>query len=202
MIDHFPREILCSMQYSIISAGVRVGGRIPNVVKINELYPSTDISLCYAETSDKSVLRKMYKDELKESLHLIYLTYGEPIERHYNLTILCMRNENDFIDILAEFIEENLGIHCIDLNELFIKGHVGEFSLDRTKFRNILVDMRREFGRAMMKNMELTEGGRLNLLKSMNKKDKVKKLKSIGIDINDSDMKNLDLILQEAWVMD
>lgn len=203
MIDHFPREVLCNMHYPIVSAGVRCGGRASNVAKVNELYPSAELTISYSENKNKDVLRRAYKDELKDCLHTLYVTFAEPImTHHHNMCITCMRQENDFVDILAEFIEEQFGIHCIDLNELFTKGHVDQFFLDTKEINNKLVSIRREFGKKMMKEMELTEGGRANLLKSMSKKEKIAKLRDIGIKVNKSDEDNLDNILQEAWVND
>lgn len=202
MIDHFPREVLISLQYAIISAGIRNQMRVANCVKINELYPSTEAVIAYSQYLDKAILKKMYVEELEDSKSVLYNAFVNPVMLHHDVVILCKQSENVYIDILCEYIEETFGLQTINLNDLFIKGRVGPFSINRKEIKNKLVDFRRNYGKDMIREMEATEGGRSLLLSKMSKKDKIRKLKDIGIDVRPSDYDSLDALLEEAWVND
>lgn len=202
MIDHFPKDVILSFDYLIISAGVRNGRRLFNCVKLNELYPSSDIVISYSNYQDKEMLRKSYYDELKTTHSTIYLAFANPILMHHDILIICRENENIYIEILLDYIKELLGIECINLNDLFSKGNVGPLNLDWDSIKNKVVDMRRTYGSEMIKNMESTENGRLLLLEKMDLKAKIKKLKDIGIEVKKQDYDSIDQILREAWVED
>lgn len=198
MIDHFPREILLSVQYAIISAGIRNMGRSPNCTKINELYPSTDITVSAVEYRDRDVLKKMYYDELEELNNTIYRAFVMNVLRHVDIIIVCRESENVYIDILCEYIKERYKLETINLNELFINGRVGSIFLDRKAIRNKSVDVRRECAERMNRELESTEGGRAKLLTLMTRKDKLKKLKELSIIPHDDS--DLDQLLTSEWV--
>jgi hypothetical protein len=64
------------------------------------------------------------------------------------------------------------------------------------------VDIRRKAIKNLYNSYESTSGGRLELLKKMNLKNKIKKLKSLGVKVGKEDLKELDKLLIELWVED
>ena len=144
----------------------------------------------------------MYYEELSELNYIIYRAFVNTVMIHHDILILCRENENEYIDVLVEYIHGTFGLECINLNDLFIKGRVGPYSLDRTLIHNKTVDMRYQYGNDMMRELESTEGGREKLLSSMTKKQKIERLESLGIIVNKSDHDELDNLLREEWVID
>lgn len=210
MIDHFTREELTHMQYAIISAKIRVGGRVLNVSKINQLYPTAEIVTTYAEYNDKKILEKMYTDMLLPNKkndednnwlsNIIYKVFINTILHHQDVVILCDKSEDDYIDILCKILKNKFALEVIDLNELFTKGQVGPLYIDRDKIWNKAVDIRRAAGKEQLKTLESSYDGRQKLLGLMSRKDKIEKLKELGIKVTASDKKDLDKLLMEEWV--
>lgn len=208
-VDHFTVEELTHFQYVIISARVKNGMRAANVAKKNELYPSPEIVTAYAEYQDKKILEKMYMDMLRPKktdtgnnpyANCIYETIVKLLIKHFDIVILCDKSENDYIDILCKYLKEDFEIDVIDLNELFTKGRVGSIYIDRKVIWDKAVDVRRSTLRETIKSLESSRDGKIRLLGMMDKKSKVKKLKELGITVNESDMKNLDKLLMDEWV--
>ena len=54
----------------------------------------------------------------------------------------------------------------------------------------------------MIKSMSTTRDGRLKLISRMSKKDKIEKLKELGIKVTSVDKNNLDELLIDGWVND
>lgn len=214
-IDHFTREELTHFQYAIISAKITNGGRAQNVVKINELYPLNDIVIDYAECKDKDIMEKMYMDYLlpKKSkeydqsdadimANIFYRTFVNPLVNHNDIIIICDRIENDYIDVICKVLKDEYSIDVIDLNKLFIDGHIGPIYIDRKDIWDKCVDIRRIAAANGVRALESTSDGRMKLLKMMTKKQKIEKIKELGIRINDYDKKDLNQILIDAWVED
>lgn len=202
-IDYFTRDELAHIQYAIISAKVANGGRATNVSKLSAtIYPSTETVLAYAEFQDKKILEKMYTDELKEEFvgNVIYQAFVNPLINHYDVMIICDRVENDYIDILCSYLKKEFKIEVIDLNELFSKGKVGPIYIDRDAIWDKAVDIRRSAGRSQIEALSSTRDGRMKLVNMWNKKEKIHKLKELGIRITRGDMKELDKLLIDAWV--
>jgi hypothetical protein len=202
MIDHFTLDELLSLEYAIISASVIVKGYTTNVQKINVLYPDVELVLRYDETNDKDIFKKMYFDELTELTGTIYRTFVANLLEHKNICIVCDEKENFIIDVLCEFLKKKFNVDTIDLNELFIKGRVGPYYLDLDEVENKSVDIRRKVVKDKLQSMESTRDGRMTVLKGMTKDDKIKKLKSLGINVKRVDHINLDQLLIDGWVED
>lgn len=213
-IDHFTAEELSHFQYAIVSAVVRSGGRVPNVVKINDLYPLPEIVMEYADYKDKSIMEKMYMDYLcpkkendlgmgkNQMANIFYKTFINTLIGHVDVVILCDRSENDYIDVICKVLKKEYKIEVIDLNKLFSEGRVGSIYIDRKEIWDKAVDIRRAAGRDQVKALESTSGGRLKLLNMMNKKQKIEKIEELGIKITSYDKKDLDSILMDGWVND
>lgn len=201
-IDHFTEEELLSFQYVILGS-IPNGAKCLNVAKVNDLYPNTEIQAAYIEGIDKSVLKKIYFRQLDEYRNLIYMMILAPIiTKHFNTVIICYKNENDYVDILVEYLKEKFSLDCIDLNELFSKGRVGAIYIDRKELYNNIVDIRIDVAKERYKSLSSTSEGRLKLLDMMDAKSKIKKLKELGIHVTKGDIKYLDKMLKEAWVED
>lgn len=213
-IDYFTTEELYHFQYAIISAVMKNCGRATNVVKINELYPLPEIVLEYTEYKDKSMMENMYMDYLcpkkdndmgmtkNQMDNIIYRVFVNTLINHADVVIICDRSENDYIDVLCKLLQKEYKIEVIDLNKLFSEGRIGPIYIDRKEIWDRAVDIRRAAGRDQIKALESTSGGREKLLGMMKKKDKIKKIEELGININSYDMKDLDSILMSAWVND
>ena len=210
-IDHFTLEELTHFEYAIISSPISNGGRTKNVAKVNELYPTADILIEYDEYKDAEMFERMYmdllkpkgfKEERKYMIRTVYHTFINPLLNHVDVMIICDESENLYIDVLCKYLKNEFDIEVIDLNQLFTKGRVGPIYIDRDKIWDNAVDIRRAAGRDEIEAMESTPGGRLRLLEMMNRKDKIRKLDSLGISVTNADKHNLDKLLIDAWVED
>ena len=213
-IDYFTPEELSHFQYAIVSAVVKNGGRASNIAKINDLYPLPDIAIDYADYKNKSVMEKMYMDYLcpkkendvgldkSQMANIFYKTFINTLINHVDVVIICDRCENDYIDVICKVLKKEYKIEVIDLNKLFSEGHIGSIYIDRDEIWDKAVDIRRAAGKDQIKALESTSGGRLKLLNMMNKKQKIQKIKELGIKINSYDKKDLDAILMDGWVND
>ena len=212
-IDYFTVDELTHFQYAIISAVVRNGSRMHNVTKVNNLYPTPDIVIDYAEYKDKELMRKMYMDYLQPKNdqdgigknvinNIFYNTFINPLMLHHDIVIICDKTENDYIDVICDVLNKEYHIEVIDLNKLFIEGKIGSIYIDRKDIRDRAVDIRRAAGKDQIKALESTSEGRMHLLKMMNNKTKIKKIEELGIKLTSYDKDDLDSILIDAWVND
>lgn len=209
-IDHFTRDELAHFQYAIISAAVKNGNRAPNVCKISEIYPSPEIVAAYAEYKDKEILEKMYMEELMPSKHpetgndpmanRVYETFVNPLLKHHDIVIVCDQKENDYIDVFCKYLKKQFEIEVIDLNELFTKGRTGAIYIDRSEIWDRAVDVRRAASKMRYRSLESSHDGKLKLLNMMTKKEKIAKLKELGISVTERDKENLDKLLIDEWV--
>ena len=212
-IDYFTLPDLTNMQYAIISAKISSGGRARNVVKVNDLYPDVDTIMAYEDYKDKSILKKMYlsminpKDKKFDGIkkasnpysNTIYKVFINPLMEHYNIMIICDQVENDYIDILCEYLKDEFDIEVIDLNQLFTKGRIGAIYIDREKIRNKAVDIRRAALKEQVISMASTREGKEKLISKMSKKEKMRNLKKYGITITARDKDKIDQILLDEW---
>lgn len=209
-IDYFTSTELLHFQYLILSAKLICAGRISNAAKANMLYPNPEIVASYAETMDQQLFEKEYYEMLDKkenpnsnvpwSGSVIYRNIINPILGHNDIVIICDRVENYIVDAFCHYLKDRYKIEAVDLNELFKEGHIGAIYIDRDEIEDIAVDIRRATGKDMIRSLESTSEGRLKLLNMMSKKDKVKKLKDLGLSINESDKGQLDALLIDAWV--
>lgn len=210
MIDHFTRDEILHMQYAIISAQIINSGHSNNTVKFNDLYPDPEIVCTYAETHDKELMRKMYMNQLESKddemylyqvEFLIYKIFLNPLELHQNICIICGKSENDFIDVLCEFLKKNFGIEVIDLNQLFTTGRVGSIYIDRDEIHDRCVTIRRAAEKTQKEALETTKEGRAELVhKHMKKKDKIRTLNKLGITPTSTKTEYLNELLTDAYV--
>ena len=214
-IDHFTREEILSMGFLIVSAGVQDprnqkwlsgltlnGESTGNVLKINELYPNDEVQDLYIRFGSKDKIRDMYMDQLKGYDYLFYNALVSPILSYQNRTFICKMRENDYIDIILEYVKKTFSIDHIDLNELFSKGRVGPYYIDREDIHNSTVKIARRVFKDKRNEQNMTEGGRLLSLGEMSKKEKLKLLKKLGIKVNDNEHDLIDDLLMESWVSD
>lgn len=207
MLDFFEKDDLVNMNYAIISSGIRNQGTFSSdnstnmgkAISIAQLYPSSTIIAEYIDFPE--IFEKEYISELKESENLIYMTLVSNIlyNRH-NIILLYRDRESMYIDILSAFIYKKFRLPCVNLDELFIEGKTDVYGYHRKRVidraENIKLNAIKEINQSMSK----TEAGRVSLLSRMNKDDKLKKLKELGIKIpkNSSDDKITEL-LKEEW---
>lgn len=206
-IDHFTSDELAHFNYAIISAKIANGGRVTNIAKINDLYPTPEMVSTYADYNDKDILEKMFlpyldpkKEEDKWIHNKFYVTFINPLCDHKDIVIICDQAENDYIDIICKVLKNRFSIEVIDLNELFRTGRVGSIYIDRDEIRNSAVDVRRAAAKQQMRALESSRDGRLKLIGEFNKKEMISKLKELGINASPSDTKSdLKDMLIDAW---
>jgi len=201
-VDYFTLEDLSEAQYVILSAKVRNGGRAQNMIKLNELYPPPEIVVMYDEYPDGDVMRKAYMDFLKNEeghLRIVYQTFVNPLLNHQNIIIVCDEIENTFIDVFVEYLHDECGIDVINLNELFTTGRTGEIYIDTDEIKHKAVDIRKAAAMEAREAMAMTADGRRSLINTMTKKEKLWHLKKLGIKLNNTEKKDIDAILMEAW---
>ncbi len=213
MIDYFSYEELMHFQYLIMSAKIPFGGRIPNGAKAHALWPPPEIAIELADNPNPKIFEKEYHAFLDSSETggstnvtwgggFIYKTFINPYLNHVDILIICDEKEQYITDALCSYLKKNYKLETIDLNQLFKTGHVGEIYIDRNLTRDKAVDIRRAAGNDMIRALEGTREGRLKVLSMMSKKDKLKKLKELGITVTDKDKDRLDALLIDAWVDD
>ena len=213
MIDYFTREELIHFQYAIISAKIPNQGRCSNVVKVNNLYPDVDTITAYADYKDRDIAEKMYFEMLKndeseyKSKHerswadyVFYNTFIQPLSKHFDVVIVCDKEENIWVDFLCKYLKKTFSIEVIDLNVLFSKGEIGPIYIDRDEIFDKAADVKRSAAMRAKESLESSRDGRLKLIQMMTKNEKIKKLKELGIRVSPSDMKNLDSLLIDSWV--
>lgn len=214
MVDYFPLDDLIHFQYLILSAKITNGGRLSNVSKISGLYPLPEDIATYIEYKDKDMFEKMYFDFLDPDeedkirmrnggsyfiYNLIYKTFISPLNNHYDILILCDESENYIIDALCKYLKKKFKIEIADLNQLFEKGEIDSIYLDRKEINKNSEDIKKACAVDQYRSYESTVDGRIKLISMMTKKDKINKLKSLGIDPTEEDKKNLDKLLLEIW---
>lgn len=206
-IDHFTRDELVHFQYMLISSGVKCNHKVRNVVKCIDLYPRNEVVIDYGSDGDENILEARMFEEydriLKESPDIFYSYFLNMISRHIDVVIVCDKLENIYIDILSRYVKKKFNIEIVDLNKLFTEGRIGPIYLDRDEIWDQTVDIRRAAGRMMLQSLESTQDGRMKMVKEiMSKKQKLEKLRELGVKVRRDDRKNLDQLLIEAWVED
>lgn len=209
-IDHFSRDDLVHMNYVIVSAKIRNTGTMSTVVRLNDLYPTNEIIVNYSENHSRDYLKRamfgLYDQIAEDVPKTFYDVFINTLIAHIDVMIVCAKVQDDFenqyVDVLCEYLKKRYGIDVIDLNKLFTDGCVGPIYLDRDEVWNKAVDIRRAAGHDMIKSYESSQDGREYLLRKMSKKDKLCKLKELGIHVTKGDLSKLDELLMDAWVKD
>lgn len=210
-IDYLTADEINNLNFIIISSKVMNGGRSRRVIKQSNLYPTIEMIDVYIEYKDKEILRKLYDDLLtpdpkdKDNRwqdNLIYTTFVDLLLKNYDLVMISDQSEYDYIKTISDYLKDNYSIETIDLNELFSKGRIGSIYIDKKEIRDKAVDIRRYSVRRMQKEKESTSDGRAELLGLMTKKEKIRKLKSLGFKVTDESDKELTKILIDEWVND
>ena len=208
-IDYFTRDELLHFKYVLVSATVANLSKQENVTKRVNIYPTTEIIEAYESTKNLRVMEEMYVDLL--TIHnkqdewvgeIIYTTFINPVLHHQDIVIVCDRDENDYIDVLCKHLRKTYALECIDLNKLFAEGHVGPLYINRDEIHDHAVSIRRAAAKKEIDNIATTSDGRMSLLEKMNTKEKILKLKELGIKVKGSDKTRLNELLIDAWVND
>lgn len=209
-VDYFTAVELCHFQYLVISAKITWQGRVMNGNKANILYPAPEIIATYAETSNAEIFEKEYYDMLdRKEYHdsnvswsgsTIYKSIINPILSHNDIVLICDSSENYILDAFCHYMKDRYKIEAINLNTLFAEGHIGPIYIDRDAIEDTTVDIRRAAGKDMVRALESSRDGRLKLIGMMNKKEKIQKLKELGIRISALDKGKIDALLIDAWV--
>ena len=210
-IDYLSLQDITQIHYLVLSARVTNLGKLPNVVKISDLYPTVDIVTTYAESGDKMLMYKMYWDYLSgedEYTHdewnptdtIVYKAFINPLIRHFDVMIVCDRSEDEYVDVLTDYLDKKFGVPVINLNRLFDEGRVGPIYLDRDRVRDNAVDVRRKAANEEAKALSTSRDGRLKLIGMMNAKEKRKRLRDLGISPEGMSNKEMDEVLFDVWV--
>lgn len=209
-IDYLTSDELRSGQYLLVSAKLKNLSSATNVVKCGELYPDVDTIEAYADLQNKEVLEKMYFDLMKPKRgdvtrwqdNVWYRFIINPFLNHENIFIVCDEAENDYIDVLCKYLKKTFGIEVIDLNTLFSKGRIGPIHIDRKEIHDRAVDIRKVALRNEQRDLSCTKKGRASLMEMMTKKEKLRKLKQLGIEVDKKNDQEIDDILRIEWVND
>ena len=201
MIDYFTLDELKGIQFLIIGT-LPNRGLCTNITKAGVLYPVSETCENYMTYGDKEVMKKMYYDDLKECKEVIYTTIVENILNHVDIMIVCRKAENDYIDVFCEYLKEKFDVDCIDMNKLFAGETLDEIKLHGRKIRNNSIGIRRKAAEDAVKSLSSTASGRRKLMGMMSVKEKINRLKEVGIHVSKADIQNLDELLLEAWVED
>ena len=209
MIDYFTPMELSNILYAIVSGKIRNGGKTVVVSSCLQMYPTVEMIQVYTETQNKEILYKMYKELLEsseykhnkqhvgEGTYAVYQTFVKPVLDHYDICIICDRNENEYIDCLVRYIKEKFDLETIDLNVLFKKGKIGPIYIDRKEIHDECVNMNRIVMKTKFDSMASTENGRMELISKMSKKEKLKRLNDFGVTPMKDD--NINELLLDAW---
>lgn len=211
MIDHFTSDELKECTYAVISARIKNNGNRSNCCKINELFPPPEIVAAYSQYQDDNMLEGAMMEYLNPKIkqrgddfidNKIYLDIIKPLLNHQDVVLVCDQSENVYLDTICKYLDKEYHMQTIDLNKLFTEGHVGPIYIDRDDIRDRAVDVRRASARKRKESLETSRGGREELLGKMNKKEKIAKLKELGIDLKKTETNedNLNALLFEVWV--
>lgn len=214
MIDYFPLKELTNFQYVILSSKIQNNGSLGNVATIAGLYPPLEMVVSYYEHKDLKLFEKEYlnflspDEEEKERLYegrsysvqnSICKTFLIPLQNHFDILILYDKSENFILDVLCKFLKKNFKVEVANLNELFEKGEMGKIYLDRDEIKKCNNDIIKRCGKEMYYDRAQTHDGRKQIIETLSTKEKLKKLKHLGVRINESDKKNINNILLEVW---
>ena len=205
MVDYFTAKELISLEYLIISASIGNTGICTNVARSGgALYPTTDALSGYIESggTDTDQLKRAYIDELKITKNILYDLIIKPILLYrHNIVLVCQEREDIYIDIMTEYLRKEFALPCIDLNRLFTTGETDIFYIDRKLVQNNTVELKREAVRNLRQRMESHPGGKIDMIYNhMNRDDKIKKLRELGVHVKKSDYDRLNDLLEEAWL--
>lgn len=210
MIDYFTNEELANMEYMIISNQlIKNQKKVLNVAKPYQLYPTPEMISSYAQYKTLEVAEKLYEeyftpdDKTRWQDNIIYTHFISPLLNHQDVVMVAHQDEFHFPMAIASYLRKHFDIEVINLNELFTKGRIGPIHIDRKEIRDRAVDVRIVAERIKQKTLESTEDGRAKLMSIMTKKEKIKKLKQLGIRLKgDETSKEINELLIDDWVKD
>ena len=208
-IDYFTNEEISDWLFIVVSGGIPCGARAANrAMKCPILVPDSNMLCLYEEYEDKNIFKKAYADFLNDKdesgngcKSVLYSSIIRPSMQGYCVVILSKASENFFIDVLCDVLKKEYCVEVIDLNQLFIKGHIGPISIDNDAIHDATVEIRREAVREMQRSKESTADGRLQLVEMWDTRMRKKKLKDLGVKLSGSENKDeIRQLLIDAWV--
>lgn len=203
MIDYFTRDELSYLEYRIISAGMIAGNNLLSVASANALFPSFENQNIWIDTQNLDALKQGFYEDLDLEYNTLYHSIVEPFSEHLDVVLLTTDQEYVYLKILAEYVRERFKIPVIDLNRLFDKGEVDPIKWNPKRIRDSILKLQRKIKEASDDSMASTASGRLNLLDHMNRKERIKKLIQIGVDVDAHESDEvIQELLMEAWVKD
>lgn len=203
MIDYFTRDELSYLEYRIISAGMIAGNNSLSVSSANALFPSFENQNIWIETQNLDALKRGFYEDLDLEYNTLYYSIVEPFGEHLDVVLITTDQEYVYLEILAEYLMERFKIPVIDLNRLFKKGEVDPISWNPKRIQDSIRKLQRKIKEANNDSMASTASGRLNLLDRMDRKERIKKLIQIGVEVDAHESDEvIQELLMEAWVKD
>lgn len=214
MIDYFTSDEIAGMKFIILSARIQNNAQSPNVIKVNELYPTQDMVIEHDHLQDIDILEKAYIDMLDSSDHMEAGFINEenfgnvalykiihPVIHNEPVVLISSDegHEDDYVTCICRILKKKYSLDCIDLNKLFTEGHVDPYKINLDKIHDRTVEIARSIAKEKFRDKASTREGRIDLIARMNTKEKIKHLKRYDIKLSDSEMKDIDSILLEAW---
>lgn len=209
-IDYFELDEIKSFYYLLISAAIPNERLNENVVKVWDLYPSSELVMMLDDSNGNIIIdesryenfKKEYFKELDESKNVIYKSILSPILHHNsNFMIVSSEKESMIIDALCEYLKKKFKLPIINLDELFEKGETDVFYIDKHKMHNAAVSLAREVSHNQVEGLKKTEEGRKRLLTKMNEKELRRLLKELDIRVSkNTSMSELIKLANENWV--
>ena len=203
MIDYFTKEELSYLEYRIISAGIIAGNNVMSVSSANALFPSFENQNNWIETQNREVLTNGFYADLDLEFNNLYYSILKPFYDHCDVVLITTESEYVYLEILAKYIFEKFSIPVINLNELFHRGELDPVKWNPKRIRESIEKLQRKIKETNNDSMQSTASGRITLLQHMNRKERIKKLIQIGVDVDahESD-EMIQELLMEAWVKD
>lgn len=202
MIDHFTRGEILSFYYIIIGAGVKNTNKVENVLKPTWSYPNNSIIDHYWQTKDRERFIKDYLEELDLNKDSVHSYIVKPIINRRNVILVSKKAEDIITDGFVLYLKKTFKIDCIDLNELFSKGSVGEIQYDFDLIHKESQKVFDEEEKIWRKSQLETEAGRANLFLNMTDKEKIKKVKELGYNPSKLSSQDINQIINEEWVIE
>ena len=201
-IDHFELNELMNIQFIIISAKVKCGDGMSNVGKFNQLFPYSEFIINYENDHHFDSFKKAYLGQIKnddDCLIAINKYIINLLLKHVNIMLIWSEREDSFMAAFLDFLKEEYDIDYVNLDQLFKEGKINSIYWDPDIINDKAVKIRRYAAKMLQFEKEATVSGRLELLKnSMNKKEKIKKLKKLGYKVGKND--NVNELLFDAWI--
>nr|DAN39850.1 MAG TPA: hypothetical protein [Caudoviricetes sp.] len=203
MIDYFTRDELSYLEYRVISAGMVSGNNVLSVVSANALFPSFENQNLWIETNNRDALKKGFYEDLDLEYNTLYHSVIEPFAEHMDVVLITTEQEFVYLEILAEYLLERYKLPIINLNQLFGQGEIDPMKWNPKRIMDGIRRIQRKIKEANQDSMSSTPSGRLTLMNHMDRKERIKKLIQIGVDVDAHESDEvIQELLMEAWVKD